>query len=83
MDFWQFCEQAQCLPSAVDISLRMKHKNFYKHPHKHRLRAQWVVKRAKEVANIKLDLPTVIAASQREEEELRKAQKHTINLINN
>lgn len=81
-DFWQFCDIAQCTPSSPDISLALKHKNFHKHPHRHRLRAQWVVKRAKEVANIKLHLESVIAASQREEQELRDAHRRTITTIN-
>lgn len=76
--FWQFCDQARCTPSAPSINLAMIHKNFHKHPQRHALRAAWVVERAQRVASITLDLDEVIAASQREEEELRNAQKRTI-----
>ena len=60
----------------------MKCKKFYKHPQHHELRAQWVVERAKRLANQDLNLELVIAASKREAEELRNADKHTITTIN-
>lgn len=77
-EFWQFCDHARCTPSSPDIALGLIHKNFHKHQQRHELRAQWVVDRAKKVANITLNLEQVIAASKREEEQLRNADRHTI-----
>jgi hypothetical protein len=79
--FWQFCEHARCTPSSPDISLSLIHKKFYKHPQRHELRAQWVVDRAMKVAGVRLHLESVIEASKREEQELQKADKHTIGSI--
>jgi hypothetical protein len=78
LQFWQFCDIAKCTPSAPDINLGMKYKKFYKHPQHHELRAQWVVERAKRVANQDLNLELVIAASKQEAENLRNADTHTI-----
>ena len=79
--FWQFCDHARCTPTSPDINLAMTHKNFHKHPQKHELRAQWVFDRAMKIAGIRLDVESVIAASKREEEQLRNADKHTITTI--
>jgi hypothetical protein len=79
--FWQFCDHARCTPTSPDINLAMTHKNFHKHPQRHELRAQWVVDRALKIAGIRLDVESVIAASKREEEQLRNADKHTITTI--
>lgn len=76
--FWQFCDHARCTPSSPDINLALIHKNFHKHPQRHELRAAWVVDRALKMAAIRLHLESVIAASRREEEELRNAGSHTI-----
>jgi len=80
--FWQFCDQARCTPTAPDINLAMIHKNFHKHPQRHELRAQWIVERAQKIANITLDLASVIQASKREEQDTRDAHKRTIMTIN-
>lgn len=76
--FWQFCDMAQCLPSSPDISLRMIHKNYDKHPRKHELRAAWVVERALKIANVILDLDAVIAASKQEEIDYKNASKRVV-----
>lgn len=76
--FWQFCDVACCTASAPDINLGLIHKNFYKHPQRHQLRAAWVVERAMHMKGIRLDLEQVIAASKREEEDLRNANSRTI-----
>jgi hypothetical protein len=78
LQFWQFCDIAKCTPSAPDINLGMVHKKFYKHPQHHELRAQWVVERAKRVANQDLNLELVIAASKQEAETLRNTNSRTI-----
>jgi hypothetical protein len=80
--FWQFCDHARCLPDAPDMNLGLIHKNFHKHPQRHELRSQWVVDRAKKFANITLHLESVIAASQREEEQHRNAAKRKITSFN-
>lgn len=82
LEFWQFCEIAQCLPNAPDMNLSKTHKNFHKHPHRHELRALWVVDRAKTLAMADLNLDLVIAASKREEETHRNASKTVITTFN-
>ena len=81
LQFWQFCDIAKCTPSAPDINLGMKYKKFYKHPQHHELRAQWVVERAKRLAQQDLNIDLVIAASKREEETLHSADKYKLTTI--
>ena len=81
LQFWQFCDIAKCTPSSPDINLGMIHKKFYKHPQRHELRAQWVVERAKRLAQQDLNLELVIAASKREEANLHSADKHKLTTI--
>ena len=79
--FWQFCDAARCTPTSPDVNLAIIHKKFHKHPQRHELRAAWVVERAQRVAHITLDLDAVIAASKREEEDLRLSHKRKIATI--
>jgi hypothetical protein len=81
LQFWQFCDIAKCLPASVNNNLATIHKNLYKHPQFHELRAQWVVERAKRLAHQDLNIDLVIAASQREEANLHSADKHKLTII--
>jgi hypothetical protein len=79
--FWEFCDHARCTPTSPDISLGLVHKNFYKHPQRHELRAEWVVERAFKMAGVRLHLESVIEASKREEQQLQDADKRTIAVL--